>query len=527
MTLPHRSSPPFATSSRVHRGLPWAYLALLLCTLLALGATALRIAVTLPLRDEVGYTDTFMVYDAQHYGTTGHLYRGPDEAPYNPSPYSPMFYWVASIPYRLAQPANPFLPGRLIAEAFFVLSVLVTVSIARSLTRHRSVVAWSALLGFSVYLFGEWAPQVRSDFMGCLFALLALRLLMSRWRHAAALAGLAAGLAFAFKILFVSAAAAGFLWLLGRRRYRHAAVFAAGALVMAAGGYLVFVPFEPHMLENITAIRSSIVNYRGWPHVLYAVGREPVFLLAASVVPLFLRRSGWPRRRLGPKSGLLLLYGAISLVVGSIAMLHPGSNINYLFETLLVAVPLASIAPPRLYRLRGRAPVLEVLLAGLILAVQLPTTLDSVKRSVTWNVRARNAEWDLFKELLKDRKVFTAGTPFALLVPSPPISEPYLIRLLEMQGRYDPAPLADRLRAGEYDLVVTRLSNSEVYRGVGYLSPAFRNAIRAAYTPHCALAGRIFHLPKDERDVAPLKDGLGRLGCTPMRDVLDGLLVSW
>ncbi len=500
-------------------GLPWAYLALLLCVVLGLGANVLRFAVTMPLLDEVGYGDTFILYDVRQYALTGRLYRGPDEAPHNPSLYSPMFYLLASIPYRLAQPANPFLPARLMALTFFALTVLVAMSVTRALTRHPRVVVWSGLLGFSVYVFGEWAPQIRADFIGLLFALLSVRILMGRWRGAPALAGLAAGLSFGFKLTFVSAAITGVLWLVWRRRYRHAAELAAGAALTAAGSYLVFVPFEPHLIENVTAIRSSLTEYRGWVRFGFAVASEPVFLLALSAVPLFLRR-------LGPKSGLLLLYAAVSLLVGLATMRHPGANFNYLFETLLVAVPLASVVPFRLYRLAGQAPVVQVLVAVLILAIQLPTILGSVKKSLTWDVRARNAEWHALHEILQDKRVFPAAGPLALLAPSPPITEPSLIYLLEKQGRYDTGPLAGRLRAREFDLVVTRLDNN-VYRGLQSLSPAFRDAIRGAYTPHCALAGRLFHLPKDERDTARLKDGLQRLGCAPMRDVLDASMVSW
>ena len=322
-----------------------------------------------------------------------------------------------------------------------------------------------------------------------------------------------------FKLTFVSAAITGVLWLVWRRRYRHAAEFTVGAALIAAGSYLVFVPFEPHLIENVTVIRPSVRDYRGWLRIWLNVAREPVFLLALSAVPLFLRR-------LGPKRGLLLLYAAVSLLVGSATMFHPGANFNYLFETLLVAVPLASVVPLRLYRLAGRAPVLETLIAALILVVQVPTTLDSVKKSLTWDVRARNAEWHVLQEILQDKRVFTAAPPLGLLAPSPPITEPSIVYLLERQGRYDTGPLASRLRAREFDLVVTFLDN-KVYRGIRFLSPAFRDAIRSAYTPHCALADKLFHLPKDERDAARLKDGLQRVGCTPMRDVLDASLVSW
>ena len=50
--------------------------------------------------------------------------------------------------------------------------------------------------------------------MGLFFGLLSARLLLARWRWAAALAGLAAGTAFAFKLTLVSAALSGLVWLL-------------------------------------------------------------------------------------------------------------------------------------------------------------------------------------------------------------------------------------------------------------------------------------------------------------------------
>jgi hypothetical protein len=64
-----------------------------------------------------------------------------------------------------------------------------------------------------------WLLQLRAEFLGITFSLLAMRLLMSDRRWTIGAAGLCAGMALQFKITFVAAAATGTLWLTWQQRW--------------------------------------------------------------------------------------------------------------------------------------------------------------------------------------------------------------------------------------------------------------------------------------------------------------------
>ena len=519
----HDPAPADATwSGALHgwiRRLPWAYLALLLYVAVALAANVLGYVTTLPLLDDAGYSDSYILHDARQYAQTGRLYRAPNEPPYNPSIYSPLFYLVLSLPLRGAEAANPFLTPRLIVGAAFLLCVLVSMSIAHRVFRHRSVVAWTGLLGLSGLLFVGWVEQLRTDFLGVLFGLLAVRLLMSRARWAPVAAGLAAGVAFSFKLTLIAAGLSGLLWLLGSRRVRDAMQFALGGLVTGAGIYLLFYWREPLLPAHLFALITSRKDLHGWLWVMVAVATEPIVLLAVSALPVVLRWPGAGRR-------LLVLYAGVSLLVGAWSALHPGANVNYLFETVFVAVPLAGAAAPRLLRLPGRALVPQLLLAALVAVFLVKPAVGLTVGALRNDVAARNAQIVALKAALRDRRVFAAVPQVAILTRTPPLTEPYLDRYLELLGRFDAGPLAARIRAGEFEVVVTLLGN-DVYRGIEHLSPTFRSAIRSAYVPVCVAGKWLIHLPRGQGDTGPLAEDLRRLGCRPVRDVESARSIAW
>ena len=488
---------------------PWAYLALLLYAGIALAANVLRFGVTLPLLDAVGYSDAYVLHDARAYAVSERLYRGPAEPPYNPSVYSPLFYLALSVPFRLADPANLFLAPRLIMGGAFALCVLVVVSIARALSRHASVVAWSGVLALSVRLVTPWS-QLKADALAALFGLGAVRVLMIEARWAAPVAGLAAGTACAFRMTNAAAVLGGFAWLLLSRRYRSAAEFLAGSVATGAGGYLVFVPFEPYLFAHLFALGAPLTDWAGFVRLALRVGREPVVLLAVSALPLVLRR---PRRRWQ----LLLLYGASSVLLASAGSLHPGAAENHFFEAALIAVPLAGLAAVRLARAASLGVAPQVFLAALIVTLLLPSAIGDARRALATDVARQNVEWTGLRRLVEDRRAFAAVPPVDLLTRRPPVTETFVIRLLELSGRFDTGPLAERLQAREFELVVTRAPDA-TYRDVELLSPSFWQAIRSAYAPFCTMRDRIYHLPDDRRDPGPLVAGLLALGCEPLRD---------
>jgi hypothetical protein len=163
------------------------------------------------------------------------------------------------------------------------------------------------LLATSTINMREWVFQLRGDFPGIFFSLLALRLLLARCHNATLLSGLSAGFAMQFKITFVSALTAGFLWLLFRKWWKELAIFTTAGTLTFAGPYLFFWAQEPRMLSQIFALSPGIQDVRGCINLIYRAVKEPVVPLALAALPLVVSFP-WPRWI------LLLLFASLSFL---------------------------------------------------------------------------------------------------------------------------------------------------------------------------------------------------------------------
>jgi hypothetical protein len=156
--------------------------------------------------DEDGYGDSYVYHTVQTYLHIGQIY--PDLS--NPfelrSIYSPFLYVVLSIPLRITSPEDGYVGPRLLIMASFLVCLCLVASISGKLMHHRCAAAVSLLLAPSFSVFLRWPIQLRGDFLSILFALLAIRLLLSSRPWAPALAGAAAGFALQFKFTYLAAA---------------------------------------------------------------------------------------------------------------------------------------------------------------------------------------------------------------------------------------------------------------------------------------------------------------------------------
>jgi len=171
------------------------------------------------LLDEAGYGDSYILYDVQHFAKTGVTYRDLSQPPYLPAQYSPLVYRLYALPSRLTS-EYIFLGPRLMALAAFSLCIAMVLSIVRALIPVRAAWWWGLLIAISITSLESWPIQLRGDFPGIFFGLVAIRLLLARSRYAVLLAGLCAGLATQFKLTYVAALVAGSLWLLFYKRWK-------------------------------------------------------------------------------------------------------------------------------------------------------------------------------------------------------------------------------------------------------------------------------------------------------------------
>ena len=308
---------------------------------------------------EVGYGDSYILYDVLHFHRTGVIYRDLSQPPYLPAQYSPLVYMIYSFPAR-SPSENPFFGPRLIALGGFLLCVVVVVSMVRVLIPVRGVWLWGALLATSINTMALWPLQLRGDFFGIFFSLLAIRLLLSRSRYAVLLAGLCSGLALQFKITFVASLIAGCLWLAARKRWRALPIFLVAAAITSAGLHLLFWLREPRMIAQMLTLRVPIRDISGCLKQLMLALTEPVAFLSLAAIPAVLLRPG-------PRWKLLLLFVLTSLAFAALTDVQAGGNINYFFEALFAMTVLAVWGALRLCAWSRRNEGLALFLTGLTL----------------------------------------------------------------------------------------------------------------------------------------------------------------
>ena len=466
----------------------------------------------LPLLDETGYGDSYIIHDVLQYQKTGTIYRDLSQAPYLPAQYSPLVYVFYSLPGRLIPSTNFFVGPRLLALASFLACAGIVISIVVVLVPVRFAWAWGMLLMSSIISMWSWVLAIRGDFPGIFFGLLAIRLLLSRSRWSVVLAGLCAGLATQFKFTFVSAAATGALWLLMQRQWTDLARFAISAALAAGVPYFLFSLHEPRMLSQMLALSPGIVEVFGDLAFVTQVARDFVVLLAMFGLPPVVRRF-WPRW------ALLILYVTTSFAVAGLTDLQAGGNENYFFETLFAVVPFAVLGALRIVALAPRNPVVTFFLVVLF-AIQFmaPRALLFYGQIVSSrdSVESRNETFRKVEGVLRGQRIFSTIPRLALLDPEPPLVEPALLYYLQRLGKFDPEPLLGGIRNGGYGVVVTAV-RPVTHRGIVFVGPDLHAAIAEAYRPNCTLGGWLFHLPTrpavNARDLAA---DLARIGCAPV-----------
>jgi hypothetical protein len=461
---------------------------------------------------EIGYGDSYIFYDVDHFRSTGTIYRDSSQPPYLPAQYSPMVYILYSLPGRVIHSANPFLPPRIAALIAFLGCLAMVVSIARVYVPIRVASMWTLAIATCIPDVEVWVLQLRGDFPGIFFGLVAIRLLLSRLRHAALLAGICAGFALQFKILYVAPAVAGFVWLLLRKRWKDLAAFAAAAVLSSAGLYLLFWLREPRMISQMLALAPAIRDFRGGFQLLRRGLASLAVLVAIAATPL-------PGFHLTGRWTLLLIFVLTAVSVGAVADVQAGGNINYFFEGLLGVIPFAAFGVIRLIKWSHIKVGWGLFLTGLVVTVYVLPRAKLIYDNRIWlspqYLYARNERFRKLEIALGNRRIFSTVPRLALLDPHPPLTEPFLLEYLRRLGKFDPDIILSRVRRGEFDVVITFANRELEWRGIRHLEPAMADAIASAYRPYCMSDGYLLYVLSARLPDAALVHNLAQAGCMP------------
>jgi hypothetical protein len=457
------------------------------------------------LLDEIDYGDSYVLYDVQRFQDTGVIYRDLSLPPYTLTSYSPLVYMFFSLPGRTAASDNPFIKPRSMVIAAFLLCIVIVVSIARALIPSRSGGLWCLLLATTIATMQHWVLQLRGEFPGIAFSLLAIRLLLMRSAWGISLAGVAAGLASQFKFTFVAALAAGALWLLLQRRGKDLAVFVGAGFLASAGLYFLFWLREPRMIQHLTSLRIGFIDAPGCFEFIYVVFTEPVVLLSTLAMPMVFANCSSGR-------ALLASFVLISFVIAGLTDLHPGGNINYFFEGLFAVVPIATIGVIRLLSFARRSAAVSLFLIALffgpLMRGRFHELFELIVHPATWvhAVASNNASFRQVQDALKGRHIFSTDERLALLDPAPALINSFAFWTIK------PRPIYDRLRGSEFDVVITA-AIAKRYRHIEHVSADLRRAISASYAPHCVIRGALLQLPRNRPANAAFLQKLDQIGC--------------
>jgi hypothetical protein len=404
----------------------------------------------------------------------------------------------------------------------FLLCIAVVISIVCTLVPGRYAWLWGLLLATSINSMQDWVVQLRGDFPGIFFSLLALRLLLARYRYATLFAGLSAGFATQFKVTFVTALAAGSLWLLFRKRWRELAVFATAGTLMFAGPYLLFWAQEPRMLSQILALSPGIKDVLGCVKLIYRAVKEPVVPLALAAFPMVVSVAC-------PRWALLFVFALLSFLLSGLANVQAGGNINYFFELLFAFVPAAVLGVVLITQWARQRIGLAVFLSALVVIYLLPSKAQELYHTIPSQsdaVKSRNDTLRKVQNVLQGRHIFATVPRLALMDPVPVLMEPFLLTYLQRLGKFDSQPIIERIQSNEFDLVITE-TPSLSWRGLPVISPDIHRAIEASYRPQCVLGNYLMQIPRSRSGDRGLLEELDRNRCVPVRIDNDSPGPNW
>jgi hypothetical protein len=464
---------------------------LLLCALSTVVGTALGLA---NFRD-VGSPDSSDLLRIGEFVRSGHIYPDGDRPPYLISLYGPLTYFMLSIPYRLAQAAGitPQVLVRLGVVGAVCLCVLFVYLISRRLYSSRPIAWLCALFALSALPMAQWTTQIRGDFLGLAVSLLSVYwFLLKNGRPQTIGAAICAGLATLFKQTFLAAPVAIIGWLIYRRRYKEAALWAATVALTVAGGYAIAWWREPLMLKSIAALRHPVLEYRQAIGILFRAVSQPVvpFALIGGCLAL------WKR---APERLLFVIYCIFAWLVAILTLPQVGGNINYFWEPLVASAVLAGSGLCELQWKVNRTPILtKVMVSVLLLWSFVPMLREQLGylRLCYTNVRSyqvHKARWESFASTIAGRRLLATNSDVAVLSTTPEMPDPFLNALLERRGGWNSGPIADQIGAGVYDLVVIRQGEDEKekndgYRGIRKWSDGMWGALKRTYRPACVFA---------------------------------------
>lgn len=454
------------------------------------------------------------------------LYRGlGEEPPWVVANYTPLYPWLCSlgISERLPTLCWP----RTLSLAGAVLSGLALGALLWRGTHSWSLALLAPALWWSSYEVFMWTPYARVDLLALALSALALTwasFCLGRWTWPRVL-GVSAlfCLAWLTRQSQVLLPAALVTWLLVTDRiwaWRLAAVWGGGVALLAAGLTLGtggrFWTLTVTYNVNLWSRDQMLI----WVNHLLAFWPPLPWMLALGALGAGLQRRG----REGRLSAGAEITGLLTCAAGwntanVVATGKAGAALNYLLEPLWCLLGLVTVLWFQLAagacggpecRPSGRSSILRALVFGLFTGLFTLLALTAATSRIP-GAPVREGLWphrSLWRSPISDHErrrdleiesafrsaegpVLAEYGIYALRAGHDLVWEPFLMSQLTMEGRWDEAPLLERVRGGDFALILLRddVANSDAFDFS--VTPAFAGALRSAYVEARSWPGTI------------------------------------
>lgn len=492
--------------------------------------------------------DSVMVQTAIWARQTGIIYRPASVPPFTPAVYGPLYYLaLIGLSYFTGATFAPLLlAGRLFTFACFAGLALLLWFWARRLRLPRALAALAPAFLVSQIAFVHWDITTRPDLAAILAAVAAVYAATFTARHPprltpAILAGLFAATAILLKQSTLAAPAAIVLWFAARRRWPQLMAFAATAIAVCAA-VLGALLLHGERVRDLALLQHP---YASWSTGLGIMMRQfsrftpDALLLAlallglaaawrsagsaaqspsspAGATPLSSSRlpaSGRPRLSSG--WSLAILYFLLAWAWGLLTLcLNSGGGGNYLLAgwtatALLAAAGVAALRPVW--------PATPAAARSLLVVWAIAATAAGL---ITWHHRAglKIAGLAPLAAIVAHRRVLTDVPYIGVHSRRPEYLDPYLLRTLELTGRWHSHPLVQQIQHRRFALVLLDIGGGRAntrYRGLTRYDRPTLAALRRFYRPYCVRHTVAVLLPANAPPAAALAAALHRAGCRP------------
>lgn len=406
-------------------------------------------------RFPLDYGEAPLVDQAMRLARGQNIYRTDlSVPPYTISNYPPLYVALLALSVKAVGPAATFGVGRALSIVSLWLAALFVALIIHNQTRNRFAAIASAVVLLAFPYTVTWSALLRIDSLALALSLGGLAVLTTRpssTKHLIAAALLLVAAIYTRQSYALSAPFAAFVWLFfqDKRKAFQLALWVGGLSILlfvlfnllTRGGFYFNI-----ITANVNEFKMDNLRYH-WNR-LREIG---LILLIFGAVSLFLIRRWNPLWTLAAPYLLAALISAAT--IGKI-----GSNINYLLElcsalSLAVGVVIAtSQKHVALQSLRG--------FIFLVLVLGIGRMVHFTLRDYTFDLVSRRASISKLSELSS----LIADTPGDILadeymgmltLQGRPLSiQPFEVTQLAWAGKWDQAPLIERINNKEYAAIV-------------------------------------------------------------------------